>query len=107
MISSARFLPILAVALTLAPLSTDAAGENLIDWRQTHQEQRTDQGIYSGSLNTRETARIERRDARLGVAEDRALADGSLSKREAIRLNHAYDEQSEFIYRQKHDGQNR
>jgi hypothetical protein len=28
-----------------------------------------------------------------------------MSKGEAWRLNRAYDRQSEFIYRQKHDGQ--
>jgi len=103
----ARILPILALGVALAPLNAHAAGEKIIDWRQTHQEQRTDQGISNGSLNARETARIEWRSDKLGAAEDRALADGSLSKREAIRLNHAYEEQSEFIYRQKHDRQTR
>jgi hypothetical protein len=100
-----RILPLLAMVLATASGPASAAGEKIIDNRQVRQEHRTDQGIATGNLTERETARIEWRNTKLNAAEDKVLPDGSMSKGEAWRLNRAYDRQSEFIYRQKHDGQ--
>jgi beta-galactosidase GanA len=98
-------LPILALAFTFGAGTADAAGEKIVDWRQSHQEQRTGSGVAGGSLTQRETARMEWRSSKLNAAEDQALSDGQMSAGEARRLNRAYDRQSRFIYRQKHDGQ--
>lgn len=106
-----RMLPILALAVAPAAGTADGAGtvdgagENVIDWRQAHQEQRTDCGVAGGSLTQRETARVEWRSGKLNAAEDRAFSDGRMTVGEARQLNRAYDRQSRFIYRQKHDGQ--
>ena len=82
-----------------------AAGKKIIDNRQARQEHRPDQGLANGNLTELESARIEWRSTKLNAAEDKMLSDGSMSKGEAWRLNRAYDRQSEFIYRRKHDGQ--
>lgn len=37
--------------------------------------------------------------------EDKATADGKVTKMEKARIEHAQDKQSERIYRQKHDKQ--
>jgi hypothetical protein len=37
--------------------------------------------------------------------EDRAMADGEITKKEKVRMEHAQDQQSKRIYRQKHDKQ--
>jgi hypothetical protein len=105
MSNTLRILPLLAVVLAAAAGPASAAGEKIIDNRQARQEHRTDQGIANGNLTERETARIEWRSTKLNAAEDKALSDGSMSKGEARRLSRAYDRQSEFIHRQKHDGQ--
>jgi hypothetical protein len=81
-------------------------GTHWLNARQAHQDTRTDAGIANGSLTGREVARIDRHDQRLDNATDRALSDGDLSRSEFRRLNHAYNHESRFIYRQKHDGQN-
>jgi hypothetical protein len=100
-----RILPLLALALAAATGPANAAGEKTIDNRQARQEHCTDQGVAGGSLTERETARIEWRSSKLNAAEDKAVTDGTMTGREARRLNRAYDRQSDFIFRQKHDGQ--
>lgn len=81
-------------------------GTHWLNARQAHQDARTDAGIANGSLTGREVARIERHDQRLDNATDRALSDGDLSRREFRHLNRAYNHESRFIHRQKHDRQN-
>ena len=103
-----------ACALGLLMLPSAASADEGTSWgthwlnaRETRQDVRTDHGIANDSLTGRETARIERRSIALDNATDRALSDGDLSRREFRRLNHAYNHESRFIYRQKHDAQNR
>lgn len=76
-----------------------------IDQRQLNQEQRIDQGIASGQLNQRETARLERGQDRVDNMENRAKADGVVTGRERARIQHAQNVESKRIYRQKHDRQ--
>jgi len=42
---------------------------------------------------------------RIGKMEDRAKADGTVTKKERARIHHAQDQESKRIYRQKHDRQ--
>lgn len=81
-------------------------GTHWLNARQAHQNARTDAGIANGSLTGTEANRIERHDQRLDNATDRALSDGDLSRGEFRHLNHAYNRESRFVYRQKHDRQN-
>lgn len=37
--------------------------------------------------------------------EDKAMADGKMTKKERARIEHAQDRQSKKIYREKHDKQ--
>ena len=76
-----------------------------IDQRQANQEQRIDQGIASGQLNQHETNRLEREQTRINRMEDRAKADGVVTKKERAKINHAQNRASRDIYRQKHDAQ--
>jgi hypothetical protein len=76
-----------------------------IDQRQANQERRIDQGIASGQLNARETARLERGQQRVENQETRAKSDGVVTARERARIQHTQDVQSKRIYRQKHDRQ--
>ena len=76
-----------------------------VDQRQANQEQRIDQGIASGQLNQRESNRLERKQTRINRMEDRAKADGVVTKRERTKINRAQNRASCDIYRQKHDAQ--
>ncbi|MGE0119856.1 MAG: hypothetical protein AB7S71_10885 [Dongiaceae bacterium] len=108
--TACRLTAAFALGLLFLPTaaSADSAwGTRWFNARDTRQDLRTDAGIANDTLTARETVRIERRDTRLDNATDRALSDGNLSRYEARRLNHAYSHQSRFIYRQKHDAQNR
>jgi len=108
---SYRVVAALGLGLFLLPATASADqsttwGTHWLNARQAHQDARTDSGIANGPLTEHEADRIERHDQRLDNATDRALSDGDLSRGEFVRLNRAYNHESRFIYRQKHDGQN-
>jgi hypothetical protein len=98
------------IALALAALiavPAIASAQTRVDNRQARQEQRIDQGVKSGELNKRETARLNRGDQKIDRMENRAQADGTVSRKEKRRLETAQDVQSKRIHRQKHDAQAR
>lgn len=76
-----------------------------LDQRQASQQQRIDQGVQSGQLNTQEAARLEQGQARVQRLEDKAKADGVVTKKERARLHAATDVESRRVTRQKHDRQ--
>lgn len=76
-----------------------------IDQRQANQERRIDQGVASGELNARETARLDRGQNRVDNMENRAKSDGVVTRGERANIRAAQDRQSKRIYRQKHDRQ--
>jgi hypothetical protein len=76
-----------------------------IDKRQANQEKRIDQGIASGELNKRETRRLEKQQARINRAENKAKTDGVVTTVERKRLHKMEDKASANIYQQKHDKQ--
>jgi uncharacterized membrane protein YebE (DUF533 family) len=98
--------PLLAALATIISIpvfaQTNTPG---IDQRQANQERRIDQGVASGQLNARETARLERGQQRVDNMENRAKADGVVTAKERARIGHEQDVQSKRIYRQKHDRQ--
>ncbi len=75
--------------------------------RNINQQRRIEQGVQSGQLTNRETARLERGQARVNRAEARAGADGHVSGREQARIQHRENVQSRHIYREKHNGRQR
>lgn len=96
---------IAAVAIILPTLAFAQANTPGIDQRQANQERRIDQGVASGSLTQREANRLERGQQRVDNMENRAKADGVVTRQERARINHAQNVQSDRIYNQKHDRQ--
>lgn len=96
---------VVAIALAVPVLAFAQATTPRVDQRQANQEQRIDQGIASGSLTQREASRLERGQQRVDNMENRAKADGVVTRSERAELHRAQDRQSERIYAQKHDGQ--
>jgi hypothetical protein len=84
-----------------------SAGTPRYDARQTHQRERIVNGVRSGELTMRETRRLAAGQVHLNRVERRAKADGVVTARERVHLQHEANQQSRRIYRQKHDGQDR
>ena len=96
---------VVAVAIALPVLAFAQANTPRVDQRQANQEQRIDQGFASGSLTQREANRMERGQQHVDNMENRAKSDGVVTARERARLHQAQDVQSARIHRQKHDRQ--
>jgi len=93
------------VALALPMLAFAQANTPRVDQREASQQQRIDQGAASGSLTSREANRLERGQQHVENMENRAKADGVVTRQERARLHQAQDVQSQRIYAQKHDRQ--
>ncbi len=91
-------------ALLAAPVWAQTATPG-VDTRQERQQQRIDQGVASGELNQREAARLNRQQDRIGKMEERAKADGVVTKGERRAIHNAQDRASRNIAREKHDRQ--
>src|SRR5258708_4765418 len=64
-----------------------------------NQQQRIEQGLKSGSLNTREASQLERGEARIERMESNAAKDGKLSPAEKARIQRAQNQESRQINR--------
>lgn len=96
---------LLAAVLAVAVATPSLAAE--VDRRQRNQQARIAEGVQSGELTPRETARLERKEARVRreIRRDRAANGGTLTPAEKARVNRQENRLSRQIYRQKHDGQ--
>jgi len=65
------------------------------------------QGVKSGQLTPRETARLETREANLNkrIRDERAANGGHLTDKEKAQVNRQQNRISRDIRKQKHDGQ--
>src|SRR3954468_6771684 len=93
-----------AAALALA-FSAAAFGQAGSVQRDVNQQNRIEQGLQSGSLNTREAARLKREETKVEKDQARAMRDGNLSAGEKARLAREQNNVSRDIYREKHDAQ--
>ena len=65
--------------------------------RDVNQQQRIEQGLKSGSLNTREASKLEAGEARIDRMESNAEKDGKLSPAEKARIERAQNQESREI----------
>ena len=77
--------------------------ENEVNQRLDNQEQRTDKGVASGTINAKQEARDNARDAKVSQEEsaDEAKNGGKLTKREQRKMNRQLDHNSTDIKAQK------
>jgi hypothetical protein len=71
--------------------------------RDVNQQQRIEQGLQSGALNTREASALEREESRVDQMQSQASKDGKLTPAEQARLNAAQNKVSGDIYAAKHN----
>lgn len=100
----ARIVTVAALGLSLSS-SFAFANDRRIDRRQANQQHRIAEGIENGTLSPRETARLERQEARINQLEAKMRRDGDgLSPKERTELNRLLNTESHRIYAAKHDG---
>ena len=93
-----------ALALACAAaFAQQPGGPGVSAQREALQEQRIRQGIADGSLSAREAYRLERQQGRIDAAQAAARADGHLSAAERERLDRMQDQASAAIRQQRHD----
>lgn len=74
-----------------------------IDKREANQEKRIEQGVKSGTLTKREAARLEAGQDKVEKMEDKAEADSKVTKQERKRIHREQNRQSRRIYDKKHN----
>ena len=93
-------------AVTPFLFASAGAAETRIRERRENQQRRIAQGVRSGELTPRETARLERQEMRLNgeIRDMREDHGGKLTPKDRRVVNRQQDRLSRRIYRQKHDG---
>ena len=67
--------------------------------RDVNQQQRIEQGLQSGSLNTREASKLESEQSRINRMQSNADKNGNLSPQEKARIQRAQNQESRDINR--------
>jgi len=91
------------LAVLVLTLSIPALGAE-VDRREARQQQRIAEGVENGSLSPGQTARLERREAKIHneIKRDRAANGGHLTPAERAKVNREQNRASRAIYRNKH-----
>lgn len=93
----------------IAPITSitpkDPTATAKIDQRQANQQKRIDQGVASGALTPKETAKLEKRETKIAADKVVAKSDGTVTKAERRKLKREENRASKAIYKQKHDAQ--
>jgi hypothetical protein len=78
---------------------------NQVNGREANQQKRIANGVKSGSLNAKQTSRIENREASVQNREkkDMAAHNGHLTKAEQNGINRQQNRVSKTIYKDKHN----
>ena len=96
---------IAAPAITIAQTPAQAAQRHTIAQRQFNQQRRIMNGVRTGRLNPRQTARLERQHGSINrqMRTMRARHDGRLTPRDRRILSHRQNAESRRIFRAKHN----
>ncbi len=71
--------------------------------RDVNQQQRIEQGLQSGQLNTQEAGKLEKQEQHIDKMEAHDMKNGSISPAEQAKLNAAQNRASQDIYKDKHN----
>jgi hypothetical protein len=95
----------MAASLLAVPAIAADPSMPVVEKRQLLQQERIGQGVASGQLTPQEAVRLERQQAGIERAQERAEADGKVTPEERARLHRKQDRASRRIYKEKHDAQ--
>jgi len=88
-----------AAVAALFSIAADAQTTGSEVQRDVNQQQRIEQGLKSGSLNTREASKLESEQSRIDRMQSNAEKDGKLSPAEKARIQRAQNQESRDINR--------
>lgn len=96
-----------AISLNAQTTTPPIAGTNSpkIDQREVNQQKRIGEGVENGSLNARETTRLEKQEGAINKQESKMKSDGHFTAAERAKVTREQNGISQRIYRQKHDAQ--
>ncbi len=96
---------IILITITLAGALFAQEATPGVTKRQTNQQKRIAAGVADGSLNKRETVRLEKQEKALQREKRAAKADGVVTREERKDLHQDQNKISRRINKQKHDAQ--
>jgi uncharacterized membrane protein YebE (DUF533 family) len=96
----------LALGFTAATANAQPATPN-IDQRQANQQARINQGAATGTLSSREAARMQAGQNKVAGMEAAAKADGKVTRAERAAIKKTQNKQNRRIKTQKRDGNNK
>jgi hypothetical protein len=96
---NARATMIAGAVASLFSLAATAQTTGSEVQRDVNQQQRIEQGLQSGSLNTREASKLEADQSRINRMQSNAEKDGKLSPAEKARIQRAQNQESRDINR--------
>ena len=93
------------IAATLSGIASAQTGAVTYDTqRDINQQQRIENGLKSGTLNTREASSLEKQEAKVDRMEANSLQNGRMSPQEQARIQNAQNRVSQDISRDTHNG---
>jgi len=96
---------IILITITLAGVLFAQEATPGVAKRQSNQQKRIAAGVADGSLNKRETVRLEKQQKALQREKRAAKADGVVTREERKDLHQDQNKLSRRIHRQKNDAQ--
>ena len=99
--------PLTIALLSLAGITAAQAATETprVDAGQARQEARIAEGVADGSLTRPEARRLQQQQRHIRLVERHAKADGTVTAQEHRRLAKLQNHASRNIHRQKHDAQ--
>ncbi|MEO8005320.1 MAG: hypothetical protein ABI771_10475, partial [Betaproteobacteria bacterium] len=100
-------LTAIAAGLAACAFAMTAFAQNAADTtqRDVNQQNRIEDGLKSGQLNTKEAGKLEKEESRVDKMQSNALKDGKMTDAEKARIEKAQNKVSGDIYKEKHDAQ--
>ncbi|MFC3107116.1 hypothetical protein ACFQAT_20940 [Undibacterium arcticum] len=100
---TAKMIPLLLVSFLAAPVFAQSTATEVK--RDVNQQQRIENGLKSGQLNTREAAKLEHEETRVDRAQANALKDGKFSVTEKARIEQMQNKVSNDIHADRTNAQ--
>lgn len=91
--------------LIFAAAAAAQSNTPLVDTRENNQKQRIVDGVKSGDLGLKETAKLLKQQAEIRKLERKAKADGNVTFVESVRLHRELNQASRNIHRKKNNQQ--
>ncbi|MFZ6771420.1 hypothetical protein ACO0LB_01760 [Undibacterium sp. SXout7W] len=100
---SIKFASALVITLLAGSVFAQSTDTPRIEKRQERQQKRIAKGIDSGALTAKESANLEKREAKIEADKQAAKSDGVVTKSEKVKLEHEENRASKRIFAKKHN----